>query len=533
MMTLSKSDLVEILRLHEQENKSCRQIAQIFGCGKSTINDFLTRKSHQEFWEAHDEKPVASGTIETTEAPDRVLSSGVYVFTCAQNNTYVYDDFLKSLENYCEARNASLMIGTFHYNKNAYSKGDEQDSECWFDSKIRKYIVNENIIIADDLLWCGKLDIIPTAVNPMSGFNSYTKHRSGIFPHVKVQMESLPTPKFEPVRFMYSTGTVTQRNYIQRKAGQIASFHHVYGALVVEVDSDGDWFARQLIADPEDASIQDLTTIYRPDGTIEYDCPVEAINWGDVHSASLDPVVRDLGWNPAKDDTMAQVLLPKYQFVHDVFDMKNRNHHNISDPYFRYKMHVENTESVEEEVSDTSKVLSEMSIWSDVKVAQSNHDLALKKWLREQDYRNDPVNAEYFLRLQLATYESIRLGNRDFMVFEYACRQTSHDLTDVEFLGEDESFMICDDIECGQHGHNGNNGARGSIRSFQVQGRKYNTGHTHSASIKDGVYTAGVSGKLDMGYNVGGSSWSHSHIVTYPNGKRTIVTMRNGKWRAS
>ena len=54
----------------------------------------------------------------------------------------------------------------------------------------------------------------------------------------------------------------------------------------------------------------------------------------------------------------------------------------------------------------------------------------------------------------------------------------------------------------------------------------------HTAGIIDGVYTAGVSGKLDMEYNKGPSSWSHSHVVTYPNGKRAIITVKNGKWKA-
>jgi hypothetical protein len=63
-------------------------------------------------------------------------------------------------------------------------------------------------------------------------------------------------------------------------------------------------------------------------------------------------------------------------------------------------------------------------------------------------------------------------------------------------------------------------------------GARHNVGHSHTAAIKDGVYYAGVIGRLNMGYNQGGSSWSHSNIVTYKNGKRAIVTISNNKWRA-
>ena len=45
-------------------------------------------------------------------------------------------------------------------------------------------------------------------------------------------------------------------------------------------------------------------------------------------------------------------------------------------------------------------------------------------------------------------------------------------------------------------------------------------------------WQAGTSSDLDMKYNKGLSSWSHSHIITYQNGKRAMLTMRNGKYRA-
>jgi hypothetical protein len=59
--------------------------------------------------------------------------------------------------------------------------------------------------------------------------------------------------------------------------------------------------------------------------------------------------------------------------------------------------------------------------------------------------------------------------------------------------------------------------------------------HTHTPTIHQGVYVAGVLGKLDMGYNIGPSSWAQASILTYTNGKRTMVFFRkiNGKvkWR--
>jgi hypothetical protein len=63
-------------------------------------------------------------------------------------------------------------------------------------------------------------------------------------------------------------------------------------------------------------------------------------------------------------------------------------------------------------------------------------------------------------------------------------------------------------------------------------GRKANIGDKHSAGIYDGLYVAGIMGALDQGYNSGPGSWSQSNILTYPNGKRAIQTIYDGKVRA-
>jgi hypothetical protein len=106
----------------------------------------------------------------------------------------------------------------------------------------------------------------------------------------------------------------------------------------------------------------------------------------------------------------------------------------------------------------------------------------------------------------------------------------------VVFLDEDESYVICDDahggIECGMHGHLGANGARGNIKSFAKMGRRANIAHSHSAGIVEGIWQVGTSSLMDLEYNKGMSSWSHSHILTYANGKRCMITMSNGKYKA-
>ena len=171
----------------------------------------------------------------------------------------------------------------------------------------------------------------------------------------------------------------------------------------------------------------------------------------------------------------------------------------------------------------------------EVIVVDSNHDNALGRWLRETDYRRDPPNALFFLRCQTRMYEAIHEGEDNFHLVEWALRFVGADRM-VRFLRQDESFVICRDkqggIECGMHGHLGPRGAKGTPLALSKMGRKANTGHTHGTEIIDGMYVAGTCSNMDVGYNKGPSDWSHSHIVTYANGKRAIYTMWAGAWRA-
>lgn len=460
-----------------------------------------------------------------------------FILTCAQNNTKVHPAVWQNLLALREHYSAQIMVAQFAYDKGAMGAhgakpGTASTRETlWYDPLIVPYICNERIELAHGLVWCGELNILPTAVRPLSGLESYTGRRSGIVPHVKIAMESIASGKFEPTKFMYTTGTVTQRNYIQKKAGQKAEFHHCYGALLVEVDDRGAWYCRQLNADSA-GTIQDLGVLAKG-GKVTTGNRVEAISWGDIHQCRLDPMVASLGWGIGETPkgVMVDALKPRYQFMHDLLDFQSRNHHHAKDPHERYRLHVQRRESVEDEVRGAAQFLQETQRpETQTVVVDSNHDEALARWLREADYRQDPVNARYFLSLQTDVYQHIEQG-AELHVLEHAIG-----VDGVRFLREDESFVICRDgnggIEMGMHGHLGVNGARGSANAFAKMGRKAVVGHTHSAGIVDGIYTAGVSGSLDLGYNKGPSSWSHSHVVVYPNGKRCIVTMWKGKWRA-
>ena len=532
-MSSLKNDEVklEVYRLYVNEGRSIADIVRLTGIPKTTISDFVNRKSQTAWWETYKDKPIAGGTKISPEFKRKELNSKRVVFTSAQNNTFVFEGFLRSLEKYCEHNGADLVVGTFTYNKSGFQNLEKDEGE-WYDPKIVEYIDSTSASMQDKVVWCGELNILPTAVNPLSGLGTYTKTLSGVVPHPKVRMDSCARPKNQTPKFMYSTGAITQANYIQRKEGQKAEFHHTFGALVVEFDEDGDWFARQLLADP-DGSFYDLNTKYTPT-QVELDAGLgfaEAIQWGDLHSEKPSEEVYEGSFGGS--GSILDTLKPKYQFCHDTLDFTTRNHHNIKDIHFRMKSQINSRDRVEDDLGKAAKVFKKMDrSFCKTVVVESNHDLALLKWLNTADIRYDNIyNVHFYHKCQVKIIEAIMSKDDSFSIFRSCVDDVYPDL-DLTFLKEDDSFVICEDIECANHGHLGVNGARGSGVSFAKMGNKQNLGHAHSAQIIEGVYVAGIAGNLEQGYNKGPSSWSNSHVLTYKNGKRTMITMSGSKWRA-
>ena len=464
----------------------------------------------------------------------------VFIFSSEQNNTNLHRGFWDNLLALADHDDARIIVGRFVYRKDAAGqRGQEKHSDTSHETKKRDivwsadtepYVVDERLQIAPDLIWCGEMNILPTAERPLQGLDNYTGTKSAIFPHPKVALESIATSKSEPAKMNYTTGAITETNYIQRKAGQKAEFHHVIGALIVEVDDDGMWFARQINA-ASDGSFYDLDR-HVSRGRVTTGHAVEGVNWGDIHEHHLEAWMFKTCWGQGG---ILDLLRPRFQFFHDLLDFNSRSHHDMKDPHEMYKKYVSRDESVKEELLSAVSflTLAERQFCQSV-VIESNHDNAYLRWVKEATHKTDHVNATFLLRSQLACYEAMDAANDNFHLFEWACRHLGY-AGSAKFLDEDDSFLLCPDkgdgIECGMHGHLGLNGARGNAKGFTKMGRKLNIGHMHGAQIIDGVFVAGVMGALDQGYNVGPSNWSHSFIVTYPNGKRAIVTMRKERWR--
>lgn len=529
-----KTNVDEILFLYEKlGNKT--HVARELGLSRSWVTEVINDlQSH---------KPLAGGTKHGLRTETRPIpKTGVkrYILTCAQSNTYVNRPVWNNLLALANFYSAEILVSRFTYNKGAYgtksvkpgcTPTQEDLDEVWFDSVLAQdgenYFCDKRVKLARDLVFCGEMNILPTASDPLSGLDTYTGTDSCIIPHVKVAMRSVPTGKYEATKFIYTTSTVTKRNYVAKKEGLKAEFHHTYGGVIVEVDSAGDWFVRQLNADDSDA-IYDLD-VFVSNGEVTSGHTIKSINWGDLHRAQMDPVQSEV------QVKIRSELKPEYQICHDLCDCLARNPHFFrtrKNSLQRFRAYQLGYDIVEDEIAEIARWLDENTTNGiTTVVVSSNHDRGLLEWLGECDYRSDPQNALFFLRAQTYVYEEIASDpDAKVNVLAWACKDILGDRKDVVFLDVDESFILCG-VELGMHFDIGPNGARGTPANLKRLARKATGGHVHSAGIWDGLYAAGYSGKTEQGYNNGPSSWSHTHTAMYRNGKRVQITCRNNKYR--
>jgi hypothetical protein len=490
--------------------------------------------------------------LEAVEMPLPEEGKHVYLLTCAQDHTALHKPLWKNLLALAEHDHAKIMVSTFIYNKDALGQRNaakfetrEQELAAKYPQEIIPFICDDRVDLAPALTFCGELNVLPTAVNPLEGLASYTYRKSTIVPHPKLALQSVPTMRDEGVKLMFTTGACTMRNYIKRKVGYKAEHFHSYGALLVEIDAKGRWYCRQLQMGA-DGAIYDLDRRVK-DGKVTTGHRVEAITWGDVHAGRRDIPVSDVSWG-RQPGSMLEVLRPKKQFVHDLLDFSGRSHHTRRDPHAVFKSHLTGEWVLADELEMTASVLWDdiARDWCETIVVNSNHDRHLDVFLKEMDWRDDPANATLILSLNLLICESMVAGkDKELCLLKEALlrsrrfkdvAQVRNEQAKVRFLLEDESYVLLPDIdggiECGLHGDRGANGAKGTIVGIANIDRKINGADKHTVAIMNHAYFCGTSSLLKQPWNHGMSSWTHAHTVTYPNGTRAIVSVWKGKWRA-
>lgn len=468
-----------------------------------------------------------------------------FIFTGAQNDALLHEEFWANLLAYAAFINAEIVVGPWTYETQWWAENDPQARE--YAPELQEHLCFGQMKIGTNFVFCGEMNTLPTASQPISDLVTYSRGRWAVFPHAKRQLKSVPSddPSVQAHQVMTS-GACTRPKVIPRKAGVKSIFHQIVGATVVQFDDNGDIFCRQITADDNDGSFYDLDA-YVSSAEVTTGHRVKAITMPDLHVRKMDQTNCmaifgfDMRGGKAQfRNSMVDVLNPENIIFHDIFDNEARNHHHIHDNAHNYEMAIRGRDNVENEVDGVVDFLM-LAAHEDrtAIIAEGNHDLALEKYVREGRYRMDGSNIRYGLQLEDAYlgYVEARSHALDndlpvpkFSMLEHAVRIKRPELGSmVQWCVDGYSYLI-DGIQVGNHGFRGPNGARGTVAGFARAGRKMSIGDKHSPEIMEGVYVSGVM-NLRHGYNKGLSGWAVTVTIQYPDGKRSLATLQNGKWR--
>lgn len=452
-------------------------------------------------------------------APKVVKLGKRFVITSVQNNTDTNIDFLNSLELFCQHNYAELIVIPLTYEENLYSNltWDIED----------KYIVRDTFSINNMITVLGDMNVIATAQNPISTLETLSKGTSLIVPHNQLQMKSLPVTGKSNSVLLCSTGTISEKNYPQNKTGRKALFNHSNSAIFLDFESD--MYHLRVLNGDQNNGFYDVTGHYQVD-TFDPVVYVEALITGDEHAIVCSDEVMAATYT--NSDSIVNVLKPKIIVRHDVLDCFTISHHHAKDHFIQYSKFAMGFNKIEDELNETIKFIVDTTpFFSETYLVSSNHHDHLKRWLTEADPKKEPWNAKIFHKLTLMMLEEIdnTVGISNPDPFKLYCESLDIDC-DINFVGRTESLKVAD-IELSNHGDKGANGSRGSLTQFSKLADKVVIGHSHTPGIDKGAYSVGCCTTKELEYVAGPSSWMNTHCVIYPNGKRQLINIINGKWR--
>lgn len=489
--------------------------------------------------------------------PLTLKEKGIYIITCHQNNTAINKKFYESILQLKSHLNAKLIVVPTYYQTRLSYGGKYQGIKIKVDPKtgkakkvrtfkkptwsqeLQEYYRSEPIRLNDNLEICAGLNIQATAVNPLSGLEAVTGKRSSIVAHPQVRWHYVATPPNEAAKVMMTTGSISKKNYTSTKAGAKGAFHHTNAALVVYVD--GEFFWPFLINADNSGGFYHLEYYYSPTNKIISNKEYGLVT-GDLHCEYMDPSVEKATWT-AKD-SLLKTLKIGTQVWHDVIDFNSEHsHHNRKDLIYRHALKKSGTASAGYSINTTlkaMKVLLENSCNSTVLIVPSNHQDHLYKFLNsghlyinEMDHQDQEMYFKLMydiLKNSYLTMDNILHNADPFELIVKSSDSLKPYIEQIEFLSRNAGHSLYG-IDVSQHGDVGPNGARGNAAAFSETMQKCTIGHSHTPGIIFGVHQVGHCGYHKRNYNPGYSSWAHIHDIIYPNGKRTLVTIINGKWR--
>lgn len=506
-------------------------------CGEKMI--VPKDKSHTEVSTKGEKKKEVSFVV-GKDRLDFIDSKKKIVLTCAISNSKVNLEFFLALKHYCKVNDAELVVLPIRYLNPSML---QQSDTVWYDDLLVPHLVENNFELwrtfalqnpTEALIRVlGNIKVQATNEHPLSGVDGLSQGATVIIPHPQVALKTLPRQRSQKYpAIAVTTGAVTEKNYSETKSGFKAGFNHSFSAVVIE-QGEANSFIRHLNFDG--SGFYDLDYYYWTDSSVRVQEP-KALVTGDSHVIFHDEEVLNATFGSV--DSICKVLRPEVIVRHDILDLFSRSHHTKSDHFLNYAKHhgdlaQAQINNVQVELNQVIDFLNKTTPRdSENIIVFSNHHSHLKRWLQETNPKEDPENAAFYHWMSYQVLSNTKAEGTEIVIpdpFKLYCEGRLN--VPTKFLGESESCMI-ENIEVGMHGHLGVNGSKGGPKVFSNAPMKSVVGHTHSPQIDKGVFCVGTSSRFDLPYVKGLSSWDHAHCIIHNNGKRQMIFIRNGKWRA-
>jgi len=447
------------------------------------------------------------------ELKKQVKKKSRFIITTAVSGKEIHEEFFKALKVYEEEEDAMIIIQPC---EDVASRNSIFDYEL--DRRLRDCGFAFKDLYLNKKFFLSSIKVSAKQINPLTGLERLAQAKGSMaLASPKQYLNFVANSNTKMPRALMTTGAITKPDYstdksMSKRTSYIAEFDHILGAIVVEIEDDRIFHFRQIQAD-EDGSFYDLGWKYNPDGTIEEAEETVSV-FGDTHVGShcleVDKCLQEI-----TEYTNSREII-----VHDLFDNRFNNHHDVHKPVTRAMIARAGKSSLIYEGDITARWLDEWSERVDrITIVKSNHDEALERYIDEGRWKDDPENLYDALDLVKK-----RMDGEDPLrhLIEKMCKLKNPDL--VNWLDRDEDYIVYG-IENGAHGDKGGNGSKGSLRSIEKAYYKATVGHSHTAGIWREVYQVGTSTVLKLSYNTGPSSWTNTMCIQYPNGQRQLINI--------
>lgn len=451
---------------------------------------------------------------------ERISEHKRFFITTIVSGKPAHEGFFGAIKNYCEMEGAHLLALV------CLDAWDRKRGSGWsIDPSLAEVdVIGRDVRLHDNFL-LSTIKISAKQINPTTGLGRIGQREGNfVYASPKQFLEYTATSKHKFPHAMMTPGAVTMPDYnmdryMSQRSSYIAENDHVLGGIIVEIDDDDQVHFRQVQASMEDGSFVDIDKRYHEDGSVT-DETVHLV-LGDWHAGATDPGVIDGVRKLCNDITVSDI------FLHDFFDGFTISHHDTGKPGIKARRYRQGWYTLLHELEYGANDINMLLNLCDGKLVmvKSNHDEVLKRWLEEHRFVDEPQN--YRIGLDLAAAEYDGLDPNEYAYNKYT---SISDPDRIMWLQRDDEYKIAG-VELAAHGDLGSNGSKGSLYSIEKAYGQSVIGHAHTAAIVRGVFRVGTSSRMDLEYNRGPSSWTHTACLVHEDGSRQLINFTDGKWR--